>query len=122
VGRADGALGLRCSSHPLAQALAAAVGKAGLAPLTSTSLNRSGEPPAHDLAAAQALVRTSEMDDRAPVLVSSSGHDAGGEAPSSVVDCTGKRPEILRVGAIDGSRLEAVWSCDERSQTEGKIR
>ncbi|MBW1883495.1 MAG: L-threonylcarbamoyladenylate synthase [Deltaproteobacteria bacterium] len=111
VRRADGALGLRCSAHPLAHALAVAVGEAGLGPLTSTSMNRSGEPPARDLGAARALLQASETGDPAePVLVSDSGHDAGGEAPSSVVDCTGETPEVLRVGAIDCGRLEAVWS------------
>jgi tRNA A37 threonylcarbamoyladenosine synthetase subunit TsaC/SUA5/YrdC len=102
---------LRCSAHPLAHALAVAVAEAGLGPLTSTSMNRSGEPPARDLAAARALVQTSEMGDPAePVLVSDSGHEAGGEAPSSVVDCTGETPQVLRVGAIDCGRLEEVWS------------
>jgi L-threonylcarbamoyladenylate synthase len=111
VCRADGALGLRCSAHPLAHALAVAVAEAGLGPLTSTSMNRSGEPPARDLAAAHALVQTSETGDPAePVLVSDSGHEAGGEAPSSVVDCTGEAPQVLRVGAIDCGRLEEVWS------------
>ncbi len=111
VHRADGALGLRCSSHPLAHALAVAVGEAGLGPLTSTSMNRSGELPARDLAAAHVLVQTSEFGDwTEPVLVSDSDHDAGGEAPSSVVDCTGETPEVLREGSIDRGRLEEVWS------------
>ena len=111
VRRADGALGLRCSSHPMAHALAVAVAEAGLGPLTSTSMNRSGERPARDLAAAYALLQTSEMGDPSgPVLVSDSCHDAGGEAPSSVVDCTGETPRVLRAGPIDSDRLEEVWS------------
>ena len=123
VCRADGALGLRCSSHPLAHALAVAVGEAGLGPLTSTSMNRSGERPARDRAAAHALIQNSETGDPAqPLLVSDSGHDAGGEAPSSIVDCTGETPEVLRVGAIDCSRLEEVWSRQRQSQSEEKIR
>ena len=110
IGRADGAVGLRCSSHPLAHALAVAVGDAGLGPLTSTSMNRSGELPAADLAAAMALLQAAETGDLAePLVLSEWGHDAGGEAPSSVVDCTGPVPEIVRVGMIDRESLEEFW-------------
>jgi L-threonylcarbamoyladenylate synthase len=107
VARGDGALGLRCSPHPLAHALAVAVDEAGLGPLTSTSLNRSGESPATDIDAAAARI-SEEPDDelRSPLLVSASGHDAGGSAPSSVVDCTGAVPKIVRVGAIELESLE----------------
>jgi hypothetical protein len=46
VAREDGAVGFRCSSHPVAAALARRVARAGVGPLTATSLNRSGEAPA----------------------------------------------------------------------------
>ncbi len=46
VAREDGALGLRCSPHPVARALTLRLAREGLGPLTSTSLNRSGDPPA----------------------------------------------------------------------------
>jgi L-threonylcarbamoyladenylate synthase len=118
VARADGALGLRCSPHPVTRALAEAVEAAGLGPLTSTSLNRSGDPPALDAEAARAVVR--EPASRAgsdrlarPLwlegLLEAPEHDAGGSAPSSVVDCTGEEPVILRVGAIDRETLEQSW-------------
>ena len=112
VARADRALGLRCSAHPLAHALAVAVDEAGLAPLTSTSLNRSGEPPAMDRATARALVGAGGPDGDVadPLLVDEPGLDAGGEMPSSVVDCTGDVLRILRVGSIDRVRLEEVWA------------
>ena len=55
VARDDGAVGLRCSAHPLAEALARRLRLAGIGPITATSLNRSGEPPAAGLATAQAL-------------------------------------------------------------------
>jgi len=111
VARADGALGLRCSPHPLASALARGLVEVGLGPLTSTSLNRSGEPPARDVAeamrqtggAARTLLEV-------PLLVSAAGHDAGGQRPSTIVDCTGHDPTILREGAIARTLIREVWS------------
>lgn len=111
VARGDGALGLRCSSHPLARALAAAAKEAGLGPLTSTSLNRGGETPAADAESAAAMIGDGPPEGlRSPLLVSTMGHDAGGAAPSSVVDCTAVLPKIIRVGAIDRESLEEFWS------------
>jgi L-threonylcarbamoyladenylate synthase len=120
VEREDGALGLRCSSHPVAHALSVAVDGAGLGPLTSTSMNRSGESPAADLAAAEALVadignESADIDE--PLIVADIEIDAGASAPSSVVDCTGDEPAVLRVGAIDRERLERAWSKDARPNT-----
>lgn len=117
VARGDGALGLRCSPHPLAHALAIAVWEAGLGPLTSTSLNRAGESPVIDLEAATAEAGMSddpaadpEAALRSPLLVSASGHDAGGSAASSVVDCTGAVPKIVRLGAIERESLEKFFA------------
>ena len=111
VARSDGALGLRCSPHPLAHALALGVSEAGLGPLTSTSLNRAGESPAANRAAASGMIDV-DPDDvlGGPLLVSASSHDAGGSAASSVVDCTGAIPRIVRVGAIERESLEKFWT------------
>jgi len=115
VARADGALGLRCSPHPVTRALAEAVHAAGLGPLTSTSLNRSGDPPARDVDAARAAVGERRAGQGADpmgrplwleALLDGPDHEAGGSAPSSVVDCTGEEPAILRVGAIARDALE----------------
>ena len=111
VARDDGALGLRCSSHSLASELVAAVGDAGLGPLTSTSLNRAGQPPARNLNAALALIEEdADPGLGSPWLVSVLGYDAGGAAPSSVVDCTGSVPKIVRAGAIERESLESFWT------------
>lgn len=126
IQRDDRALGLRCSPHPIARALALAVDRAGLGPLTSTSMNRSGQPPALDRTAAQALVprrtESGDLDPAEPLLVIDPVHDAGGETPSSVVDCTGASPRVLRAGAIESERLEKVWSRAERTMTREKVR
>ncbi len=104
VAREDGALGWRCSSHATARALAGAAAAAGLGPLTATSLNRSGEPPAGDRAAAAALCAGPD----APALLDVDGPDAGGQAPSTVVDVTGPEPRVLREGAVPAAELRAL--------------
>jgi L-threonylcarbamoyladenylate synthase len=115
VARSDGALGLRCSPHPVARALAIAARDAGLAPLTSTSFNRTGESPAVDLDSARALAAGGHaLDLASPEIVFVAGEDAGSGGPSSVVDCTGPRPKILRVGAIDRASLENAKPDDPR--------
>ncbi|MDJ0869525.1 MAG: L-threonylcarbamoyladenylate synthase [Myxococcota bacterium] len=97
VARADGAVGVRCSSHPVAAALARACAAAGVGPLTATSLNRSGEPPARSRREAAALCE--DVPD-APRLADTPGPDASGGAPSSVVDCCGADLAVLRYGAL----------------------
>jgi L-threonylcarbamoyladenylate synthase len=114
VARGDGALGIRCSPHPVARALSSRLAREGLGPLTSTSLNRSGDPPAGNLAQAE-LRLARGASDRAesidhPLLVAPSGYDAGASAPSTVVDCTRAVPEILREGALLRAEVESVWS------------
>jgi len=102
VARADGALGLRCSPHPAARGLARAAEAAGLGPLTATSLNRHGEPPAADLEGARTLC----AGPGAPHLFfDRAGGDAGGEAPSTIVDLTTAPARVLRAGPIDARAL-----------------
>ncbi len=111
VARVDGALGLRCSPHPLASAVAAGLFEAGLGPLTSTSLNRSGEAPARVVEEAIGLTAniSSQLLDT-PLLISVAGHEAGGARPSTVVDCTASEITILRQGAIARDAIGEVWS------------
>jgi tRNA A37 threonylcarbamoyladenosine synthetase subunit TsaC/SUA5/YrdC len=114
VARADGALGLRCSPHPVARLLASALDDAGLGPLTSTSLNRTGLAPAVDVAAAEKMICDGSDDGLDQILLCATLEsgllcDAGAESPSSVVDCTTQEPRILRGGAIEASKLEASW-------------
>lgn len=102
VARADGAVGVRCSPHPGAAALAAGCARAGTGPVTATSCNRSGEPPALQRAAARAVCAGG------PVALLASGGEAGGGAPSTVVDFSGARPRVLRWGAVGEAELAPV--------------
>ena len=94
------ALGLRCSPHPVAAALAALASSRGVGPLTATSLNRSGEPACATRAEAEACAG-SEL----PLVA---GADAGGAPASSVVDVTGRSPVVLRRGAISDAEIAAA--------------
>ncbi len=92
VAGSSGAVGLRCSPHPVAAALARLARRRGVGPLTATSLNRSGAPDCRTRADAERLAGS------AILLVA--GADAGGAPPSSVVDATGREPVVLREGAL----------------------
>jgi L-threonylcarbamoyladenylate synthase len=89
-------IGLRAPDHAAPRALAQALG-----PLPVTSANVSGLPEASD---AEAIV---EQFGDAVDLVLDAGPAHGGP-PSTVVDCTGGRPVILRVGAIPTDRVAAI--------------
>ena len=104
IARADGAVGWRCSSHPVVAALVRAAAEAGLGPLTATSLNRSGAPPARTRAEAAALCGAGP---ERPALLAVAGPDAGGGEPSSVVDVSGPTPHVLRQGAIPAAAIQA---------------
>ena len=89
-------IGLRVPDHPAPRALAAAVG-----PLPTTSANISGSPEARD--AAEILDQLGDV-----VAVVLDGGPAHGGPASTVVDCSGERPAILRAGAIRPERVAEV--------------
>lgn len=103
VAREDGAVGVRCSPHPLASALAEALAVEDAGPITATSCNRSGEPAARTRGEAR---RVCGGDARLRVLAGEP--DASGDAPSTVVDLTGKTPRVLRWGALSETVLAPV--------------
>jgi L-threonylcarbamoyladenylate synthase len=104
VARVDGAVGVRCSPHPVAAALARRCARAGVGPLTATSLNRSGAPAARTRDDARALCGGDGPE--APLLLAIG--EAGGGAPSTVLDLTGERPAVLRWGAVPEPALAPV--------------
>jgi L-threonylcarbamoyladenylate synthase len=99
IAGAEGAVGLRCSPHPVAAGLARLARRRGIGPLTATSLNRSGEPDCRTRADAARIA-----DAEIPLV---DGPDAGGEPPSSVVDATGE-PVVLREGALSRREIARV--------------
>ena len=89
-------IGLRVPDHSTPRTLALGVG-----PMPTTSANVSGVPEARD--AAEILEQLGEGID----LILDGGPAHGGPA-STVVDCTGERPVVLREGAIPVARLVAI--------------
>ena len=114
VAAPDGSVGLRCSPHPSAAALAGGALDRGLGPVTATSLNRSGEEPARNVTEAVRVVeamRNVQVGPDIPVVLVS-GETGGGE-PSTVVDVTGDDLHILREGAISSSRVRAAAKAED---------
>lgn len=86
-------IGLRLPDHPTPRALAAAVG-----PLPTTSANLAGQP-----AGSSAREIREQLGDAVAVILD--GGPARGPLASTVVDCSGERPTILRVGVLAPDRL-----------------
>jgi len=105
IARPDGAVGVRCSSHPLAGALARRCEAEGVGPITSTSLNRSHSPAALTIAEARAILSD---DANGPQLIDVEGAETGGDAESTVVDVTAEPPRVLRWGAVPAAELDPV--------------
>jgi tRNA threonylcarbamoyl adenosine modification protein (Sua5/YciO/YrdC/YwlC family) len=94
LGEDDATIGVRCPAHPVPLALCREVG-----PLATTSANHHGEPPvgtALELASALPGVE----------LILDGGPCIGG--PSTVVDCTGVEPRLLREGRLSWSEVMAA--------------
>jgi L-threonylcarbamoyladenylate synthase len=89
-------LGVRVPDHPAPRFIARAVG-----PIPTTSANVSGAPDTR--LATDVVAALGERVD----LVLDGGPSPGG-VPSTVVDCQGARPRILRAGAIPVARITAV--------------
>jgi len=93
-------IGLRCPSHPVAQALLRAASALGVKGVAAPSANRFGR-----ISPTQARHVLDELGD--DLLVLDGGACAGG-IESSIVDCTRGHPVLLRPGLLTRTRLEAV--------------
>lgn len=96
LGDADGTVAVRMPLHPVAIELLEVTG-----PLAVSSANRHGEPAAQTAAEARR-----QLGDAVAVYLED-GPAPGGVA-STIVDVTGERPTVLRVGAIEVDELRAV--------------
>jgi L-threonylcarbamoyladenylate synthase len=87
-------IAVRVPDHPVARAIASIAG--GL--ITSTSANRSGQPPASTADEVHAA-----LGDDIAVLVD--GGATPGGAPSTIVDVTSETPRLVRAGVVAWERV-----------------
>jgi len=97
----EGGIAVRWTSYrPIAQ-LVEALGS----PITSTSANRPRQPPALDGAEAAEAFSAAHL---AKDLMVLDGGRLEPSQPSTLVDCTGMHPRVIRVGAIPPDRLRSI--------------
>ena len=94
----EGGIAVRWTSHPGLQRLIASLGD----PLTSTSANRPGRPPAMSAAEILEQWRTGVSHGAIRVL---DGGALQTSPPSTVVDCTSRNARVIRPGAISAAVL-----------------
>ncbi len=97
-------IGLRCSSHPLMEHVAAL----SKVYLTATSANPHGEPPS---AKPETLIKW--LADDIELLIFDSNVRDDSQA-STVVDIAAGKPRFLRVGEIEASTVLAAWDKEIR--------
>jgi L-threonylcarbamoyladenylate synthase len=101
----QGTVGLRVPSHPVAAALLAAFGGGVAAP----SANRFGRVSPTD--AAHVLEELADvLEPGSDVVLAGAASEVGVE--STIVDCTGAAPRLLRPGAVGVEEIEAVTGLD----------
>jgi L-threonylcarbamoyladenylate synthase len=97
----EGGVAVRWTSHPGASRIVSVLGS----PITSTSANRPRQEPAADGPGVGAIF-PHEVASGALLIL-----DAGrllASLPSTVIDCTGAVPRLVREGAVRASALRAV--------------
>lgn len=94
----EGGIAVRHTSHPLVARLVAGLGY----PLTSTSANLPGQPPAPGAEAIAGLFADAIA---AGDLLVLDGGPLGNVPPSTIVDCTGAEGHLVREGAIPRREL-----------------
>jgi L-threonylcarbamoyladenylate synthase len=94
----EGGVAVRWTSHPGMAHLIQRYGR----PVTSTSANRPGSPAA--MAAPEIVAQWADAMARGTLRVLDGGR-LSSSPPSTVVDCTGARPRVIRPGAIAAATL-----------------
>jgi L-threonylcarbamoyladenylate synthase len=97
----EGGIAVRWTPHPGLTRLIRAYGE----PITSTSANRPGVPPA--TSASEIVEQWSSAISRGILRLLDAGRLTD-SPPSTVVDCTGRRPRIIRPGAIAAAVLREI--------------
>ena len=97
LGEDEATVGVRCPGHPVPRALCRVAG-----PLATTSANLHGQPT---LPTAEEVVAV--FGSTVPVVLD--GGTCQGR-PSTVVDCTGQEPKLLREGRVSWDDVRAVFA------------
>jgi L-threonylcarbamoyladenylate synthase len=97
----EGGVAVRWTSHPGAAGLIETLGS----PITSTSANRPGQPSLMEAPAIERSFAAAVED--GTLLVLDAGH-LPESPPSTLIDCTGSAPRVLREGAIPRARLASI--------------
>ncbi|HEY2664729.1 MAG TPA: L-threonylcarbamoyladenylate synthase [Candidatus Binataceae bacterium] len=93
----DGQVGVRVSSHPVAWRLSRSLGR----PVTASSANRAGQPPARSVTEARAMLK-----DNIKLYVGDVTSTA--RLPSTVVGFEDGAVRVIRAGAIAADKIERV--------------
>ncbi|MEI2812064.1 MAG: L-threonylcarbamoyladenylate synthase [Nocardioides sp.] len=96
LGETNGTVALRMPDHPIALALLERTG-----PLAVSSANTTGSPAAVTAEEARQMLGSN-------VSVYLDAGDAPGGVASTILDCTGEHPEVLRLGALNIEVLNEV--------------
>ena len=97
----DGSVAVRVSPHPLVRELVSGIG----GPILSTSANRPGESPALDAGhALDAAVAVGAGED----LWVLDGGALDPSPPSTMIDCSGAEPVLIRQGTVPLGRVRCV--------------
>ncbi|RNL65251.1 threonylcarbamoyl-AMP synthase [Nocardioides marmoriginsengisoli] len=96
LGETRGTVAVRMPHHQVALELLARTG-----PLAVSSANITGRPAAADADEAAEMLGSE-------VSVILDGGPSAGDQPSTIVDCTGDQPRVLRIGAIGPEELRTV--------------
>lgn len=99
---AGGGVAVRRSPHPVVRVLVEALGE----PLTSSSANLPGGAPASDAGAVARVLESVGPAGDAVMVVD--GGALPPSLPSTLVDCTGAEPRVVRPGAVPLDRLRCV--------------
>jgi len=96
LGETRGTVAVRMPQDPVALEL---LGRTG--PLAVSSANTTGRPAATDADQAAAMLA-----DRVAVILD--GGPTADDRPSTIIDCTGEHPRVLRIGAVPVDELSTV--------------
>ena len=99
AGGGQSSIGLRCPSHPVARALLDAAQRCGVPGIAAPSANRFGR-----LSPTRAAHVVAEFGPGIPVI---DGGECALGIESTIIDCTGARPALLRPGTLSRAAIEA---------------